>query len=173
MELDWNIPKHLAHFEFNDLPNSGTSIAVYPLLPDGSGKENIRSSSPFITTKFQPISHLPSFPASTNWSKYVGMDLGLVQPPLPKGDGPALAGTQRWCKVPAVESSKKTSLGWFDLRQSLGVDERDALLSGGNVPRGKKCENFWPGLGRWRIGMKMEDAVIEFPEGEYWHGIQQ
>jgi len=31
-------------------------------------------------------------------------------------------------------------------------------------------ENWWPGSGRWKIGMIMEDADIGFPEGEYWKG---
>lgn len=171
-EIDWNIPKHLAHFDFEDIQGGGIRIQVYPLLPDSTGHERIKSSTPFFTTTFQPVTYFPSFPASTDWAKYVGWDLGLVQPPLPGGEGAELEGTEEWCKIAAVESSKKTSLGWFDLRQSRDVDERAPLLQGDQVehegPGGNKYENFWPGLGRWRIGIKMEDAVIDFPEGEHW-----
>lgn len=159
------------------MPNGGTQISVYPLLPDGSGQEKVSNNVPFITTVFQPTSYLPSFACSTDWAKYIGWDLGLVQPPLPTGVGPELVGTQQWCKVPAVESSKKTSLGWFDLKQktdnSAGIEEQEPLLGdGGIIDRinGEAFENFWPGLGRWRIGMKMEDAIIEFPKGNHWDG---
>lgn len=174
---DWNIPKHLAKFEFIDLPNGGTRISVYPLLPDGSGQERVCNYVPFITTVFQSSSFLPSFVCSTYWAKYIGWDLGLVQSPLPTGAGPELVGTRQWCKVPAVESSKKTSLGWFDLRQradsSAGTEEQEPLLRDGGVSdriNGEAYDNFWPGLGRWRIGLKMEDAMIEFPAGDHWDG---
>ncbi|KAE8444574.1 hypothetical protein EG329_014498 [Mollisiaceae sp. DMI_Dod_QoI] len=172
---NWNIPKHLAHFNFVDLPNGGTQISVHPLLPDASGKNRIESSTPFFTTIFQPISYFPSFTCSTNWAKYVGLDLDLAQPPLPEGQGVELVGTQRWCKIVPVETSKTTSLGWYDLRQrSEGAGERDPLLGadrGGTEGLGEEeWENFWPGLGRWRIGIKMEDTVIGFPEGKHWDG---
>ena len=29
-------------------------------------------------------------------------------------------------------------------------------------------ENFWPNLGRWQVALKLEDADIDFPEGQYW-----
>jgi hypothetical protein len=171
---DWNIPKHLAHFDFVDLPDSRTQITVYPLIPDTSGQERIKSHTPFFTTIFRPISYIPTFSCSTALSKYVGLDLGLVQPPLPTGEGPELVGTLQWAKVAAVEWSKKTSLGWFDLSQKKeGADEQDPLLGeqhSATEDTGVRYENFWPGLGRWRIGIKMEEAVIEFPEGEHWEG---
>jgi len=172
---DWNIPKHLAHFDFVDLPDSRTQITVYPLLPDTSGQERIKSDTPFFTTIFRPFSYAPTFPCSTAISKCVGWDLGLVQPPLPDGDGPELAGTLQWAKVAAVESSKKTSLGWFDLRQKKkGADEQSPLLGEQQIATedvGVRYENFWPGLGRWRIGIKMEEAVMEFPEADHWEGL--
>ncbi|KAE9368088.1 hypothetical protein N431DRAFT_548320 [Stipitochalara longipes BDJ] len=170
---NWNVPKHLADFEFIDLPNGSTQITVHPLLPDASGHERIKSPAAFFTTTFKPISYLPSFPCSTSISKYVGLDLGLVQPPLPEGKGPELVGTHQWCKIAPVESSKKSSLGWFDLRQSHeGSGEQEPLLRGQERSRLKEdqYENFWPGLGGWRIGVKMEDAIIDFPEGQHWDG---
>ncbi|KAF8851780.1 hypothetical protein BDZ45DRAFT_133134 [Acephala macrosclerotiorum] len=169
---NWNIPKHLANFEFVDLPNGSTQIAVHPLLPDATGQERIKGTTPFFTTTFQPVSYFPSFACSTDWSKYLRWDLGLVQPPLPAGEGAELEGTDKWCKIAAVESSRKTSLGWFDLRQRRKADEREPLLGGnGRGDQGSGSEgygNFWPGLGRWRMGIRMEDAVIDFPEGEHW-----
>lgn len=29
-------------------------------------------------------------------------------------------------------------------------------------------ENWWPGIGRWRFGMKMEDATVLFGLSENW-----
>lgn len=93
-----------------------------------------------------------------------------MQPPLPEGSE-ELPGTKEWCKIAAVESSKKTRVGWFDLEQKRSEPtERDALLMVGEdgVKVDGSWPNFWPGLGRWRIGIKMEEATIEFPEGEHW-----
>lgn len=142
------------------------------MVADASGKERVQSPAPLIQTTFLPISYVPSFPCSTDWAKYIGMDLALVQPPLPEGKGQELVGTRQWCKIAAVESSKKTSLGWFDLRQSRhDTSEQQPLLGEdrGDGSERQQSDNFWPRLGRWRIGMKMEDAVIEFPEGEHWN----
>ncbi len=88
-------PQHLAHFDLVDLPDGRTQITVYPLIPDTSGQERIKSDNPFFTTTFQPISYIPTFPCSTTVSKYVGLDLGIVQPPLPTGEGPELVGTSQ------------------------------------------------------------------------------
>jgi hypothetical protein len=114
------------------------------------------------------------------------MDLNIVQPPLPSGKSAQdeLPGTDRWLKVLPVEHTKKASLGWWDLRQdatgktrsSVGdrmPTEEDRLLGStdedaGNETSSSGFENWWPGLGRWRIGVKMEDATIDFAEGESW-----
>lgn len=112
-------------------------------------------------------------------TKYLGMDLHIVQPPLPEGKGSLgeIPGTDRWCKVFPLEYSKRTSLGWWDLRQDGGkegeVTERDSLLVNGDSEHGEEqagtdFENWWPGFGRWRIGLKMEDATIYFNKGEHW-----
>jgi hypothetical protein len=29
-------------------------------------------------------------------------------------------------------------------------------------------ENFWPGFGRWRLAVKLEDTELQFPLGKYW-----
>lgn len=93
---DWNIPKHLATFTFTTLPNNTLSISV---LPHGSTK-------PFFTATFRPMSYTPSFPLSTSIAKYIGLDLELVQPPLPEGKGEHESGTQRWCRIMPFESGK-------------------------------------------------------------------
>jgi hypothetical protein len=145
---------------------------VHP-LDDISGKIS-NEMIPYFSATFKPIPYIPSIPASTNIAKYVGLDLSLVQPPLPKGNSPngELPGTSRWCKIMPFQYSSKTSVGWWDMTQN-GSTEEDPLLSGGqerpeNIPVKPKYENWWPGSGRWRIGMVMENAEIRFPEGEYW-----
>jgi hypothetical protein len=104
------------------------------------------------------MAHSPTFPASTDWAKYVGLDLNLVTPPLPEGKGTLgeLPGTEKWCKVMPFEYSPKTTLGWWDLKRE-GATEEDALLGRGIVgeevvKNGTVHENWWPGFGRWRIG---------------------
>ena len=39
----------------------------------------------------------------------------------------------------------------------------------GREQAGTSFENWWPGFGRRRIGLKMEDATIYFDEGEQWN----
>ena len=93
----------------------------------------------------------------------------LVQPPLPKGVSAenALVGTKEWCSIKPAEYSPRASLGWWDMRQEDGKEEGAGNGSSNGALEGEeaKNENFWPGGGRWRIGIKMEEAVIGFPEG--------
>lgn len=96
-----------------------------------------------------------------------------MHPPLPRGRGgeQELPSTDTWCKSMPVEYSSKASMGWWDLRQPRGSEE-DALLQNpdavSNQMESSEHENWWPGLGRWRLGMKMEDAIVEFDKGEFW-----
>lgn len=106
---------------------------------------------------------VPSFPLSIGWLKYIGVDIALVQPPLPEGKGSQdeLPGTDRWCKILPVQSSKKASLAWADMNQK---DEKGVLHA--------QNEHFWPGIGRWQFGIKMENCEIDFGEGVYWDAPQ-
>lgn len=160
---DWNIPKHLARFSFKDLPGNKISIAVYAHDDDKPGRASQSDSpKPLFSAVYQPISYLPRFPISTKVAQYARQDLRLAQPPLPSGPENAeeLVGTDQWCRVMPYQFSSKTSLGWWDLKQD-------------NIPENQGTENslehFWPGMGRWKIGAKMEDAVVEFPEPERWN----
>jgi hypothetical protein len=58
------------------------------------------------------------------------------------------------------------------MKQSPRTEEHRLLSNGsGNTDLVEgEFENWWPGIGRWRLGMKMEDATIEFPEGKHWVG---
>lgn len=86
-----------------------------------------------------------------------------MQPPLPSGNGvqDELPGTDKWCKILPGQSSRKASLAWVDMSQK---DETGALQA--------QHENFWPKLGRWQLGVKMEDCEIDFGEGTYWDAPQ-
>ncbi|PSR80234.1 hypothetical protein BD289DRAFT_414644 [Coniella lustricola] len=172
--LNWNIPKHVARFEWSDLPNNGgTHVKVFSLpqphpndktTPTFISSSSSSSSSPspdqpLFQASFKPIPYLPSFPLSTAWASSLGlMDLSLVNPPVPHGPRPEQVGTNMWCKSLMVQSSPRTSVGWFDMKQP---QSRDTAKEG-------QEENFWPGLGRWRLGVRMDDVRLEVPEGEYW-----
>ncbi|KAK7951353.1 uncharacterized protein PG986_007081 [Apiospora aurea] len=160
---NWNIPKHLARFEFNDLLDGSTTVKVYPHDTTGDLAETQASESPFFQATIQPLKWAPSFPLSLNFLKYIGIDASLVQPPLPTGDGSQqeLPGTEHWCKVSPGQKARKACIAWVDMSQK---SEKE-------VPRAG-YENFWPGLGRWQLGLKMEDAEIEFGEPIYWNHSQ-
>lgn len=102
------------------------------------------------------------------------MDLHLAQPPLPQGHLHAeeLRGTDKWRRVMPYECCKKTSLGWWDLKQGDATEDDSLLSTGDDRDVREGYENFWPGIGRWRIGAKMEDALIEFPEGMEWEEVE-
>ncbi|KAK6842037.1 hypothetical protein PG987_002897 [Apiospora arundinis] len=160
---NWNIPKHLARFEFNDLPDGSTKVKVYPHDTTDDVAETQASESPFFQATIQPLKWAPSFPLSSDLFKYIGIDASLVQPPLPTGNGSQkeLPGTERWSKVVPGQKSRKACLAWVDMSQK-GEKE---------VPRAG-FENFWPGMGRWQLGLKMEDADIEFGDPIYWDPSQ-
>jgi hypothetical protein len=174
LSQDWNIPKHLARFSFETLPGNGLSIAVYPLQDDEPLSGSKSSTTPIFTARYQPISYLPCFPMSTSLAKYIGQDLSLAQPPLPQGRDNAeeLVGTDKWRRVLPNEFSSRTSLGWWDLKQDNASEEGGLLTTVENGEDREGYENFWPGIGRWTIGTKMEDAVIEFPEAVEWEELE-
>lgn len=156
LRADWNIPKHLAHFVWEDLPNGATQVKVFPRDTDGG--EAAAEPTPLFKASFKTIPFIPSFPMSTSWAKYVGLDLSLVQPPVPQGVSEEIVGTNQWCKSIITQYSSRMHLGWFNISQRDEHGDSGALF-----------ENFWPGLGQWQLGVKMDNAAIEVPEGEYWH----
>lgn len=156
---DWNIPKHLASFDFTDNADGSTSVKIFPHDTSGDEAETSASNTPLFQANFKPIRYLPSFATSTNLLKYVGLDATLVQPPLPAGNGSQdeLPGTDQWCAIVPGQSARKTSVGWFDTRQGEEGEQTEGAF-----------ENFWPESRRWHLGVKMEDADIDFPNGKHW-----
>ncbi|KAI1083050.1 hypothetical protein F5B20DRAFT_528357 [Whalleya microplaca] len=158
---NWSIPKHLARFEWNNALDGSTQVKVYPHDATSDPFEMQPSEKPFLQTAFRPLRWAPAFPLSLSWLKYIGIDSSLVQPPLPEGHGSQneLPGTDRWCKIAPLQSTRRALLGWADLTQR---DEE------GNLITSARQENFWPGLGRWHLAIKLEDANVEFGEGVHW-----
>ncbi|OAQ67887.1 hypothetical protein VFPPC_04218 [Pochonia chlamydosporia 170] len=151
--LNWNTPKHLARFDWDFAPNGSVTVKVFPYDTEGDTTESAPSSVPFFQATYSPVRFVPSFPFATSWVNYLGLKTKLVMPPLPQGQGSQgeLPGTQTWCSLIPNQYSRRTTIGWFDISQR---DEE------GNV--NGKYENFWPGLGRWQLGMKMENADLRF-----------
>jgi hypothetical protein len=162
--------RHIARFKFSladaplgSVPTPPLKIEVFP--------EDSSATEPFFTANILPIRWLPPFPCSFALAPYVGIDTHIVQPPLPQGGSPELGGTDDWKKSQPLLSSRKTRLVWIDMRQppsksgtaSGGDDEEDALLQ-----RKPKDENWWPGIGRWHIGLWFEDAKLDLGEPETW-----
>ncbi|KAI1491852.1 hypothetical protein F5X96DRAFT_445792 [Biscogniauxia mediterranea] len=158
----WNIPKHLARFEWEDLPDGSTAVKVFPNDTTGDVLESRASDTPLVEAKFQRMRFLPKFPFSLGWFKYVGMDLAFVQPPLPEGRGShnELPGTERWCRIAPVQSSKAAMLMWGD------VTLRDEEASTGSNTQ--KEMGVFPGLGGLQLSVKLEDVDMELGAGEHW-----
>ncbi|RFU36332.1 hypothetical protein B7463_g60, partial [Scytalidium lignicola] len=172
---NWNIPKHLARFSFKTLPDNSVHISIHPYDTGSSPNEVAPAAIPFFSAVYKPIRYSPNFAMSTRWLSFLGIDGHLVQPPLPAGEGGGhqgeLPSTERWCKSLPLEYSSKTSVGWWDFRRPKG-NEEDALLQNedaiASTEQSSEYENWWPGIGGWRLGTKMEDTVIEFDVGEFW-----
>ena len=82
-----------------------------------------------------------------------------MQPPLPQGTGEsknAEVGTQDWKASSPVLRSQRNRGCWVDMKQD-GVDGKEGRMVE---------ENWWPGLGRWKLGLWSEDAVLTLGEPE-------
>ncbi|KAL1858860.1 hypothetical protein Daus18300_009858 [Diaporthe australafricana] len=154
---NWNIPKHLARFDWKDLPNGAKQCRVFPHDTDRDVAEATASEKPLFQASFMTIPYVPAFPMSTKWFKYLGVNSALVQPPVPQGKPEEVVGTEQWCKCEMTQAASRTQVGWMDLSQR----DDDGKLTG-------LFENFWPGMGRWQLGVKMDNADLDIPEGEYW-----
>ncbi|PHH78495.1 hypothetical protein CDD80_6763 [Ophiocordyceps camponoti-rufipedis] len=154
--LNWNVPKHLAKFDWETSPDGSRTVRVHPYDTTGDIRESSSDPRTFFQATIKKAAYTPSFPASSHWLQHLGVNLRCVNPPLPAGNGSQdeLPGTDRWCSWPPSIVSSKADIVWFDVGQ-----DRDAKA--GN-------ENFWPGLNRWRLGVRMENARLYFEPPVTW-----
>ena len=67
-----------------------------------------------------------------------------------------------------VIKSKKTRIVWLDMEQrQMGDDANEGAIKK-NVPsqHEESVNNWWPGMGKWRLGISCEDAVLELGHPE-------
>lgn len=179
--LNWNIPKHLARFDFSapTTPSGSSppeSLTIRVFKPDSSVGDG---TQPFFKCTLKPWRWVPALPINT---KYVPLSLVNVQPPCPVAPGQEaaaafeaelergidaydisaknelalLVGTERWCAF-GLEAKGWGRGCWVD-----GNEEGDA---GEDENEGK----WWPkGLKTWRVGAWMEEGTFKIAEGVEW-----
>ncbi|KAL9608217.1 MAG: hypothetical protein Q9167_006939 [Letrouitia subvulpina] len=144
---NWNIPKHLARFEYtNTISSPPFSVSLFPY-------DDPSSKTPFFTASVAPLRFwTPSFPFSSNFTKYLGLSNVLLQPPLPEGkDKEIEPGTEECLKTEGDIFSKSAKIVWFDMKQPGGGKEGKD---------GKERKNWWPGLSRWHLGIWLKEAEL-------------
>ncbi|KAK2036551.1 hypothetical protein LZ31DRAFT_483416 [Colletotrichum somersetense] len=164
--INWNIPKHLARFDWTENEQGETAVKVYPHDTTGDPSESKPAGKPWFQARFKPL--LPGvLPFSTDLYKILGVNATLAQPPLPyaKTNLDELAGTNHWAATVPEQVTNHASLGIFDLNQE-GGDAEDNL--GTNAVGDEYFPNFWPGLQRSHPGTKMENTTITFNAPEIW-----
>ncbi|KAK0734587.1 hypothetical protein B0T26DRAFT_635209 [Lasiosphaeria miniovina] len=173
----WNLPKHLARFEWSTTSSGATHVAVYPhdTSTPYNSREAAPSNEPFFQCSIKTIPFIPSFPLSTRvLDKLPGVSTVLVQPPLPGNADAAhgeLPGTKLWCRLgDYAQYSRTTSLAWADVRQPAREAKDSAGEEGEEEEEEEEeyFENFFPGLRRWNLALKMADGELFFPAGDTW-----
>ena len=101
------------------------------------------------------------------------MSTCILQPPLPEGDpADVVVGTNDWKRSSPILKSKRAKMAWIDMKQpdrdpqngkaAASQDESATSLA----DKGKGYENWWPGMGRWHLGMTWEDTTLELGDPE-------
>lgn len=164
---NWNIPKHLARFDWVEGKNGETSVKIYPHDTTGDPFESKPAEKPWFQATFKPT--LPvGLPFSTDLYKLVGVDTLLAQPPLPIGNNTygELPGTDYWAATVPNQVTKRASLGTMDMDQGDGDVEQGHDT---NVVGDEYFPNFWPSLPRINLATKLEDATITFSKPLTWN----
>lgn len=178
--LNWNIPKHLARFEFSapvtaegEAPPEKLTVKVFaPGSQEGDGVQ------PFFACTLKPWTWVPAMPVNM---KYVPLKMVHAQPPIPepaghkraveaelddrvkidpydisaKNEVAVAAGTDRWCSFDIGGKVARARGCWVEmLRSGTG---------------GEEAAKYFPqGLSPWSFGGWMEDAVLEIEKPIEW-----
>jgi hypothetical protein len=165
--VDWNIPKHLARFDWTDNADGSTGVAIYPYDTTGDADESYPASAPFFqATISAPV--LDVVPVDFGALLPGGVPVTLGQPPLPTGNSSygELPGTDVWGET--VLSLVETTPGvvLVDLDQGDGdvVPGEDTNAVGDEF-----FQNFWPTVGRYNTGVQLGNFTIIFSPEESWN----
>ncbi|KAI8231006.1 hypothetical protein K4K54_000325 [Colletotrichum sp. SAR 10_86] len=163
---NWNIPKHLARFDWTEKENGETTVKIYPHDTTGDLSESMPAKKPWFKATFKP-DLVNGLPFSTDLYKILGVNATLAQPPLPSANSTygELAGTDHWAATVPGQVTDNASLGVYDLDQEDGDVEEGKNT---NAVGDEYFPNFWPGLLRFNAGIKLENATITFSEPEIW-----
>ena len=163
---NWGIPKHLARFAFSHPPATpGTGSPDQPLKIEVFAPDD-QATKPFFSATLQPLRWAPAMPFTTKIMPYSGLDVHLVQPPLPASRDPDEDGetsSEGWLKcLPDLYSPRARGM-WVDLHQGGGASattkpvETTALLGNADL------DQWWPKTNPWRLGLWLEQATLTFP----------
>ncbi|SMQ46066.1 unnamed protein product [Zymoseptoria tritici ST99CH_3D1] len=185
---NWNIPKHMARFDWSSAPDGSTTVRIYPFDTSNDPAESSASEKPFFQMTFSPLlpqnllsntlgslfpgglNLNPSVPFSTDLYPWLGVNATLVQPPIPLGNdifGGLAEGGPNWKSVIPGQSSKQTTFGTINMDQSGGDGEETGVNAAGD----EFFPNFWPGLARINAGIRMLDATITFSGATEMPGV--
>lgn len=123
--INWNIPKHLARFEFSHPPTpkgvappSQLDVRVFP-----ASTTDVDEIDPFFSCSLKPWKWIPSVPVST---RYLPLSTAMAQPPVP-----AAAGFHEAAKEEGEgKSSWKNEYRGGDPRYCIKPEYEKALLAG-------------------------------------------
>lgn len=116
---------------------------------------------------FKPLTPSVPLPVNTDLFQFLGLSPKLNQAPLPAGQGSydELPGTTEWADTALGTKSDTSLIGVFDMDQGAGDQVGN---TGVNAVGDEFYPNFWPGVPRFPVGVKMQNAEISFPVAEKW-----
>ncbi|PPJ56347.1 hypothetical protein CBER1_00723 [Cercospora berteroae] len=183
---NWNIPKHLARFDWTYSDDGSATVKVYPFDTTGDPTESSPSEKPFFQMTFSPLlpqnllsntltsllpglglnkglNLNPTIPFTTDLYALLGINATLYQPPVPASNdsfGAITDGGPNWKAVVPGQHSTNSTLGLVNLDQTGG----DGEATGVNAVGDEFFPNFWPGLPKQNVGIRLRDATITFSE---------
>jgi hypothetical protein len=178
--LNWNIPKHLARFEFSapvtkkgETPPEKLTMKVFaPGTQEGDGV------APFFACTLQPWKWIPAIPFNM---KYAPIAMQQVQPPIPepagfknavetelnsnvkidpydisaKNEVAVAAGTDRWCAYDIGGKIERMRGCWVEVLHSKTGGEEEGKY-------------FPQGLQPWSVGGWMEETELSIDKPLEW-----